>query len=131
MDVSEIETLRTLAMAAAELVDDLGDLAERDRKTYTAGYRDGQRDAHRSGWDIGYAHAHHEMTERWAWMAKRVRASTNDPTYAERYAPGGPAYYAALVRHGGTEFAGVGKPRVPAPAGAYETALKRQGKRAA
>lgn len=122
--------LHTLAMAAAELVDDIGDQAERDRRSRAAGYQEGAalaRAMFDHGVDVGRALAERAEAERWAAVAADVRAMAGEPAAREmarrRAVPAGEAYFRDLIRHGGTEFAGVGRPRVPAPAGAYEAAL--------
>ncbi|SDI51218.1 hypothetical protein SAMN05421505_1629 [Sinosporangium album] len=49
---------------------DLDGQQRREANAYTQGYRDG----HRSGWEIGYGHAQHEMASEWADLADKVRA---------------------------------------------------------
>jgi hypothetical protein len=59
------------------------DLQERRvAEAYAAGYRDG----HASGWEVGYRHAHEEMTQAWSAVVARVRAIQRRPTTAERQA---------------------------------------------
>ncbi|MBB4913325.1 hypothetical protein [Streptosporangium saharense] len=63
----------------AALVADLDGQHRRERAAYERGYRDG----HRSGWETGYGHAHHEMADRWAHLAKHVRELARTHPYAE------------------------------------------------
>lgn len=121
------ESVTQALLAAAELVDAIGDQAERDRASWNAGYRYAARTFFDLGVQTGRMAAEQAEAERWAPVAEHVRRTAGMPTRAEletrRSAPGGDAYFAALLRYGGTEFAGVGKPRVPAPPGAYQAAL--------
>lgn len=110
-------------LAAAELVDDL---VGQERHVIAA-YRWGYRDGYASGQVVGTLRAERELTAVWDAQAAHVAGLRGIPAHAElanrRALPGGSAYYEALLRNGGTEFGGVGRPRVPAPPGAYEQAL--------
>ena len=68
-----------LLLTAARLLDDLEGQRRREAEAYAAGYRDG----HRSGWEIGYAHAHEEMAAHWRALAEQIRRTANTPTHAE------------------------------------------------
>jgi hypothetical protein len=67
-------------------------------------YRNGYEHGHRSGWDVGYAHAHEEIAASWVALAARIRGYGNSPTYAElqrrRGVPGGAVYEQAVARRG-------------------------------
>jgi dihydrodipicolinate synthase/N-acetylneuraminate lyase len=122
------DVLGDLAAQARGLVDDITAQAEREHAIEDRAWADGYRAGFDTGCDVGYARAHHEMDQVWRELAAYVRSMASVPTaediHRRRAEPGGPAYYAALLRHGGTEFGGVGKPRVPAPPGAYARALE-------
>ena len=94
--------------AARRLLDDLDGQRRRESAAYASGYRDG----HRTGWEVGYGHAHHEMARDWAAVAKPVRqlgtpgSVAHEELQRRRSEPGGPAYEAALRRRGGREYKG-------------------------
>jgi hypothetical protein len=67
---------------AQALLEDLDGQRRREVEAYATGYRDG----HRTGWEIGYAHAHHEMAAEWTAIAARVRAMADAATFNERAA---------------------------------------------
>ncbi|MEU1734403.1 hypothetical protein [Streptosporangium sp. NPDC020145] len=62
-------SLGVLGARLAALVGDLDSQHRREQDAYAQGYRDG----HRTGWQIGYGHAHHEMAGHWARLAAHVR----------------------------------------------------------
>lgn len=110
-------------LAAAELADDLAGQRRREEDAYRFGYRDG----YAAGEVVGAQRAERELTAMWDRQAEHIGRIGARPAHAElarrRAEPGGDAYFAALLRKGGTEFGGIGRPRVPAPPGAYERAL--------
>lgn len=114
---------RTTTQARAELADTIGHHVAADAAAFAHAYRLG----YETGVQVGRAQLDHELTEQDRRHAEYLRGIASTTTHAElvrrRTEPGGDAYYAALIRHGGTEFAGIDKPRVPAPPGAYERAL--------
>lgn len=118
------EPMTRSLLAAAELVDDLAAQRRREEQAFRDGYGYGFA----AGEQVGAQRAERELTARWAAAADHVHTVAGRPAHADlearRAEPGGPAYFAALMRHGGTEFAGVGRPRVPASAGAYRRALE-------
>ncbi|MGW4424003.1 hypothetical protein [Streptosporangium sp. NPDC004631] len=61
------------------LVEDLAAQHRAERRAYTAGYNDG----HRSGWEIGYAHACYEMARAWSAIRDRVLAAARRPVRTE------------------------------------------------
>ncbi|MFD0884087.1 hypothetical protein ACFQ08_05915 [Streptosporangium algeriense] len=66
---SPAASLGVLGARLAALVSDLDSQHRREQDAYAQGYRDG----HRTGWQIGYGHAHHEMAGHWARLAAHVR----------------------------------------------------------
>jgi hypothetical protein len=114
-------------LAAAELVAAIGDQAARDRESFDAGYRDAAQRYFELGVAAGRMAAERAAAERWIPIAERIDRIADLPAYAEllkrRALPGGPVYYAAILRNDGTEFGGVGRPRVPAPVGAVQAAV--------
>lgn len=114
-------------LAAAELVDAIGNQAVRDRQSFDAGYRDAAQRYFELGVTAGRMAAEQAAADRWVPIAERIDRIADLPTYADllirRAVPGGPAYYAAVLRNGGTEFGGVGRPRVPAPPEAVKAAV--------
>ncbi len=82
-------------------------LAEHDRqeKRVTDAYREGYEHGHRSGWDVGYAHAHEEIAASWVALAVRIRGYANSPTFEElqrrRAQPGGIVYERTMARRYG------------------------------
>lgn len=77
-------TVRTVNTAAAiaemrRLVADLDYWHRREADAYREGYAAG----HRSGWDVGYAHANHQIDEAWHRVAVHVRSLASIPTHAE------------------------------------------------
>ena len=77
------EELYRLLMLAAELVDAIGDQAERDRKNYEDGWNAAAQIFFEHGLEVGYAQAHAEMDAWWKDLAKKVRAFAGTPTFAE------------------------------------------------
>jgi len=75
--------LYRLAMIAADLVDAIGDQAQRDREMYNAGWNDAAKIFFDHGYDVGYAQAHTEVAEDWKALAEKIRAMANTPTFAE------------------------------------------------
>lgn len=126
--VTDVNDIGRLILTAAELVDTIGDTAEREADIYRVAWQDGFRVGFEDGADVGYTRTHHEVAVAWSRIADHVRSMgrPGSRTHAElvqrRSMPGGPAYHAAIIRHNGTEFGGVGKPRVPAPPEAVEAA---------
>lgn len=77
-------TVRTVNTAAAiaemrSLLDDLDYWHRRE----TDAYRDGYYAGHRSGWEVGYARANHEIDEAWRRVAEHVRSIAKVPTFDE------------------------------------------------
>lgn len=114
-------------LAAAELVDAIGDQAARDRQSFEAGYRYAARTYFEFGITAGRIAAERAAADRWVPIAERIDRIADLPAYAElaarRALPGGPAYWATVLRNDGTEFGGVDRPRVPAPQGVVEAAV--------
>ncbi|MGW4662891.1 hypothetical protein [Streptosporangium sandarakinum] len=73
------EALTATATTLAALLADLDGQHRRERDAYAQGYRDG----HRSGWEIGYRHAHHEMAASWQTLAEQVRRMGRTRTHPE------------------------------------------------
>ncbi|MFA1552037.1 hypothetical protein, partial [Actinomadura chokoriensis] len=122
------DTLRALVAQAAALVEEIGDQAERDRESRHAGYREAMAflpSCFDHGRDVGRAEAEEVMAGAWRPVAESVR---DIPLQMEvrrrRERPGGPAYYAALIRHDGTEYGGAANPRVRAESAVYRAALR-------
>lgn len=71
------------------------------------------------GVDVGYRKAERDQAARFAPVAAHVAEVTGGPSQdelrARRAVPGGEAYLASVLRNGGTEYGGVGRPRVIAP----------------
>jgi hypothetical protein len=112
---------------AADLALTVGEQAARDRETWEAGYRYAAQAFYDLGEQAGRARADELAALRWRPIAEQVHRIADLPEYAEllkrRAAPGGASYYAAVLRNGGTEFGGVGKPRVPVSAEVCEAAV--------
>ncbi|MCW2898721.1 MAG: hypothetical protein JWO67_986 [Streptosporangiaceae bacterium] len=89
--------------AAAELVDAIGDQAERDRASFEAGFRLAARMFFDQGHQVGYERAHREIEERQAEVNRELieRVKVMD---ARR--PGGRIYLFNLRAHGGQEYLG-------------------------
>jgi hypothetical protein len=86
-----------------QLADLLADHDYQEQRVADA-YRDGYEYGHRSGWDVGYAHAHEEIAAAWALVAEKVRATGRTCTNDERREPGGIVYERAMARrHGQTQ----------------------------
>jgi hypothetical protein len=85
--------------------------AERDRweRLREDAYREGYMCGAQDQWAEGYAAAIADV--------KRIRHQA-----VKRLAPGGEAWLEAVKRHGGTEYGGAGKPRVPVDPRALELA---------
>ncbi|WP_433138700.1 hypothetical protein ACQPZ8_37430 [Actinomadura nitritigenes] len=75
----EAEELQRLAVAAAEMVDDLDAQRAREAAEFRAGYELGFA----AGREVGYAQAEWDMHRAWAALAAKVRAWAGRPTWAE------------------------------------------------
>lgn len=72
-----------LLIAAAKLVDAIGDQAARDRASYDAGYRYAARTFFDLGFQAGYQRAEELATLRWAPVAECVGRLAGLPAYAD------------------------------------------------
>ncbi len=88
-------------------------------------YREGYMEGSAEQWSAGYAAAVADMK-----AVQRDLVAAVDRA-GRRRAPGGAAWLASVQRHDGTEYGGAGKPRVPIPPAAIETARKMMTGRAA
>lgn len=73
------ERLYSLAMAAAELLDDIEGQHRREDDAFALGYRLGFA----AGRDVGHHQAETEMARAWARLAAYVRSMASVPTFAE------------------------------------------------
>jgi hypothetical protein len=81
VQTSTVKTVNT-ATAVAEMRRLVADLDYWHRREADA-YREGYYAGHRSGWDIGYARANHEIDEAWRRVAQHVRDLAKMPTHDE------------------------------------------------
>lgn len=75
-------TTHDMAMAAAELVDAIGDQAVRDRANFDDGYRYAARVYFDLGYQTGYARAEEMAARRWVPIAEQVGRLAGVPSYA-------------------------------------------------
>jgi len=124
-----LTTLHAPADAAPDPADVAGLLdrsGERDTwiRRLLASWREGYAAGARERFSEGYAaavadikRAEHELVDVIRLASRRAR-------------PGGGAWLAEVERHGGTEFGGIGKPRVPVPPEVIEQARRDLGRTA-
>lgn len=84
----EVEELQRLAVAAAELVDDL----EGQRVREAAEFRAGHALGFAAGRDVGYGAAERDMAHEWRAVAEHVRRIASSPSLAELEARRYPGY---------------------------------------
>lgn len=124
-------TVQDLTQGAADLVEEIGDRAAAD----LAAFRDAYRLGFETGVTVGEQRANAEiLAEDEQITADRKMLQVRAELAALRSQPSGPAYYASVLRNGGTEFGGIGRPRVPIPAEVLDAArawqsheVQRQG----
>ncbi len=118
----QVDELHALALAAAELVDEIGDVAERDRATLTAGYQLAARTFFRHGVEVGREQVLTAITTGQDDTRRRLAGLAREPAFQEleriRREPGNlwrfsegrakePDFYTTnLLRHGGVPYAG-------------------------
>lgn len=78
-----VQTATDVAASVAEMRRLVADLDYWQRREADA-YREGYYAGHRSGWDVGYAHANHEINEAWHRVAEHVRSLARVPTIEEQ-----------------------------------------------
>lgn len=74
-----VDELRTIALAAAELVDDL----DGQRAREAAAFEEGYRLAFEAGREIGYRQAEDDMQRAWSALAAKVRSWADRPRFRE------------------------------------------------
>lgn len=79
MTTDNTETLRSLAIAAAELIDDL----DGQRAREAAAFEEGYRLAFEAGREVGYAQAERDMEKAWGALSTKL---VNDTITAQRAA---------------------------------------------
>jgi hypothetical protein len=90
-----------------------------------AAYRTGFEAGRTSAYSAGRADAIADVKRTWHQVFGAVQLA------GRRLAPGGDAWLDTVRRHGGTEYGGVGKPRVPVNNVVIETAINDMRGRAA
>jgi hypothetical protein len=97
-----------LLFAAAELVDAIGDQAERDQASFAAGFRYAARVFFDHGIEVGRAQAHHAVDENWRRLAMELGIIARSPSFAElerrRYPHHTPEQLAELRRQARQRF---------------------------
>jgi hypothetical protein len=83
-----------LLMAAAEMIDDLGDVALRERRIFEQAWAAGYRVGYEAGHDVGHRRAHAEIAEDWRHLAEKIRGEARYVGLEERrWGPGGRAHF--------------------------------------
>ncbi|MCU1670614.1 MAG: hypothetical protein JWP40_3541 [Blastococcus sp.] len=117
-----VAELHSLTLAAAELVDEIGDLAERDRANRAAGYRLAARTFFRHGVEVGREQVLAAIIDGQDDTRRRLARVAREPVWSEleriRREPGNlwrfsdgkvsePDFYTInLFRHGCVQYAG-------------------------
>ena len=108
---AEVADLRCLVVALVDAIDPATD-AEYRRQLATEAYQRGREDAYGAGYVAAVEdikRAEHELVDAMRLVGLRAR-------------PCGAAWLAAVERNDGTEYGGLGGPRVPVPAEVIERA---------
>lgn len=117
-----VAELHSLTLAAAELVDEIGDLAARDRANRAAGYRLAARTFFRHGVEVGREQILAAIIDGQDDTRRRLAGLAREPAWTEleriRREPGNlwrfgegrakdpDLYTINLLRHGGVQYAG-------------------------
>jgi hypothetical protein len=105
-----VAELHSLALAAAELVDEIGDLAEWDQANRAAGYRLAARTFFRHGVEVGREQVLAAIIDGQDDTRRRLARLAREPAWTElermRRQPGGKLWTDNLAAHGGREYTG-------------------------
>ncbi len=116
---ASVAASQTIYAALADLIDPA--LESRYRMTLVKQAADA---AHELGWSAGYAAAIGDVKRAEHEMRDAIRLA------GRRMDPRGAVWLAAVTRHGGTEYGGENRPRVPVPGPLIERARQaREGRR--
>jgi hypothetical protein len=101
------------------------DAIENWERIVDAAYRRGWADGSRGQYERGRADAAADIKATWHQVVDRVRLT------GRRLAPGGDIWLRSVLAHGGTEYGGQGRPRVPVDQAVIESAAETLKGRAA